>query len=190
LEHKKIILGDLESDQYPYNKEVFEKIVVAYRPRMMRLCAEFPIIGGFQAEDLIQDVFIELVKTVTKGIKKKDVPVEAWLFAHLRWKCLNEAKRRERELRIEEVEEDELIDSALLPEKSSEYKELQQALIDCLNQLTDRERMVIKLTMQGFMIVGIAEKLKITPKAVYSIFHRAKLKLRKLLQTRGFDGVY
>jgi RNA polymerase sigma factor (sigma-70 family) len=103
---------------------------------------------------------------------------------------LNEARRRERELRIEEAEEDELIDSALLPEKSSEYKELQQALIDCLNQLTDRERMVIKLTMQGFMIVGIAEKLKITPKAVYSIFHRAKLKLRKLLQTRGFDGVY
>ncbi|MBI1930065.1 sigma-70 family RNA polymerase sigma factor [Candidatus Poribacteria bacterium] len=177
-----------------YNQVVEEN----YR-NMIEYCVHsFRDIDTSTAEDLVQEVFTELLEAILEGIKKKEVQVRRWLFQHLRWKCLNYVRSIQRfppeeaEDTQDETSEEDIIDRIPAPGPSpheiAEGREIHKFLRDCIkNRLKGRTQEVIKLVLQeGLSQVEVARQLGITQQRVAQLKRRGIFLLRKWSREAGF----
>jgi len=191
---KKIIFGDLESEEFSYNVELFEQIVKRYRNLMLAYCGcRFSRIDRSDAEDLVTDVFMEIQKAVLEGVREKDAPIEAVLFVYLRWRCLSHVEKLKRDsvaissLNKEASEDIEDITS-LSPEDYVMYEEFRRAVIECVNNLPEKQRKVVVMYWEGFKQYEIAEELGVSrPRVNYIVNQQVPLGLQRCLEDAGFE---
>lgn len=92
---QEITLGDLEGNSGLYYKPVVYEQVVRknYKTMVEYGVRRFTNINLSDAEELVQQVFMELLEAIGEGIRKKNVQVSRWLFQRLHQRCLNVIRR-------------------------------------------------------------------------------------------------
>ena len=128
------------------------------------------------AEDVVQQAFVELVKSAHK-IKGDGRSLRAWLFKSVRFGCLDEYRRRSRR---PELPHENLPETGYQTDPLSEH--LDPALESALSQLNHRQRTVVLLRhVVGLSPDEIAKVMQITRRATYAVLSRAETKLRSIL---------
>lgn len=125
------------------------------------------------AEDVVQQAFVELVKSAHK-IRGDGRALRAWLFKSVRFSCLDEYRRRARRPEIPHE---------VLPEKAEITDDLvghlDPALEAALGALNKRQRTAVLLRhVGGLSGEEVARVLGTSRRAAYSLLDRAESKLR------------
>ena len=132
------------------------------------------------AEDVVQQSFVELVKGAHK-IKGDGRALRAWLYKSVRYRCLDEYRRRSRR---PETPSDVLPEVAV--ENDPLADQLAPELETALSTLNKRQRTAVVLRhVVGLSGEEIAEVIGSTRRATYALLDRAEAKLRTELGGQG-----
>lgn len=127
------------------------------------------------AEDAVQQAFLELVKAAPK-IRGDERSLRAWLFRSVRFRCLDEIRRRDRRREILHAQVPEELDASLPPQGDADD------LGTALAQLTEQQRTVLFLRhVMGMSGHEVAVVLDLNRAAVFATAARAERRLRTLL---------
>ncbi|MGI9610526.1 MAG: RNA polymerase sigma factor [Acidimicrobiia bacterium] len=130
------------------------------------------------AEDIVQQAFVELVKTAPR-FRGDGKGLRAWLYKSVRYGCLDEYRRRSRR---PEIPSDEVPEPEGFHDPASLHG-LDPALDQALSQLSRRHRTLVLLRhVVGLSANETASVMGMTRKAVYSATDRAEIRLRRLLE--------
>ncbi|MEZ6242654.1 MAG: sigma-70 family RNA polymerase sigma factor [Phycisphaerales bacterium] len=169
---------------------------VMYRYALLRLGAED------QAEDAVQEALLAAIGALNTFDGRSSI--RTWLIGILRHKVLDQLRRRRREHPIAEDlagvldHRDEafradgqwkgrISPSEPGPEGRADRAELRRALVRRIAQLPEAMRETFCLReLDGLDSQSVCEILGITPTNLWTIIHRAKLRLREGLEEDGF----
>lgn len=130
-------------------------------------------------EDIGQDVFLSVYKSLDRFDPDRGTPFSAWLFIAARNRCISELRKdRWSSFSISEVEN--LASPELSPEQTAIDDELDASIRASLEQLPEPYQSAIIESLLGNSLQEIALKHGITLGAVKSRIFRAKEKLRLL----------
>jgi len=153
------------------------------------------------AEDIVQSAFIaglQAQKTFAGRSSEK-----SWLFGILKHKIMDHFREIKKTVSYDLSESD---DSAppqfnasghflnmpknwdLSPEKAAENQELAQALLFCMDGLSDKFRRIFVLKeIEGLSSEEICNEFDIQPTNLWVILHRARNRLKQCLEARWFQ---
>lgn len=135
------------------------------------------------ADDLTQDVFVRVFKEA--GARRRAGSFPAWLYRVARHRAVDHIRREHAHRRAIDRVEDAAAQRTppASPLASLEAREFKECLDEALAQLPEAFRTAFLLREQeGMSYEEIAEVLDTSPKTVSTRIHRARLKLRGLLQ--------
>lgn len=159
-----------------------------------RLCGQ-----ADDAEDLVQDTFLNAYR----GLKRfrGEAQVSTWLYTIAVRACLRMRRKRkgepDQELSLEEfipTSDGEFrlqipIDG-LTPEEALENKQLRRVLIQAIQKLPKKYRLVLVLRdMEGLTAKEVGAIMGLNERAVKSRLHRARLFVRRELSARGLGSL-
>ena len=131
------------------------------------------------AEDAVQQAFLELVRAAPE-FRGDGRALRAWLFRSVRFRCLDEVRRRTRHPEIPHAEvPDHLQSSGPSPGGGSDLEA-------ALSELTQQQRSVLFLRhVMGMSGHEVATILNTNRAAVFATASRAERRLRHLLSDEG-----
>ena len=168
-------------------EEAFRVLVEKFKDRVYNLSFNYLHNTG-DAEDLTQEVFIEVYRSVKKFNERAELGT--WIYRITINKALEMLRRNKTQKRWGFLHslfgnEDKYGDyyrEDVHPGVSLENKERSQILYKHLDRLPDKQRTVFTLhKMEGKSYSEIAEIMQTTISSVESLMHRAKVNLRKWL---------
>lgn len=172
------------------NVDSYNALVLHYQTQAYNIA--YRIMGeADSAADATQDAFISAYKAIKKF---RGGSFKSWLFRIVTNACYDELRRRKRrpQSSLEAVfVEDEAPDSSLVsqaenPEQFTQRMELQQAIVECLQQLPEAQRVVAVLSdVEGFSYNEISDVVGVALGTVKSRLSRSRSNLRECLQ--GFS---
>ncbi len=159
--------------------EVFSLLVRKYHRQLLTFI--WRLTGDErQVEDIGQEVFLSVYKSLDHFDTARGVPFSAWLFITARNRCISELRKNRRStLSIEEVEN--LVAQDRSPEQAVIEGECGAAISASLEQLPEPYKSVIIESLLGDSLKQIALKHGITTGTAKSRLFRAKERLRSLL---------
>ncbi len=134
---------------------------------------------GSAAEDAVQQAFLELVQAAPT-IRGDGRALRAWLFRSVRFRCLDEIRRRERRRETLHAQvPDDLISTVPSPGGEGDLEA-------AMSQLTHQQRSVLFLRhVMGMSGHEVAVILETNRAAVFATAARAERRLRQLLAGDG-----
>lgn len=137
-----------------------------------------------EAEEITQDVFLKIYDKHADF--RGDAELKTWIYRITINRCLDVLKSKKSkknapwQFRIStEHLSGNLVESPEDPLKTLENKQALNSLMDCIHQLPpDQRDVVLLLKIEGLTQQETAEILNRSPKAVESLFHRAKQALK------------
>ncbi|WP_156778074.1 RNA polymerase sigma factor [Chlorobium ferrooxidans] len=171
------------------SKEVlFKSLVAEHQEMVINTCYRF-VFNREDAEDLAQDVFVEVFRSLEQF--REESKLSTWIYRIAVTKSLDHLRRIKRVKRFGTLKRMIGVEdpSAELPAPFSEnpaeaLAENERATIlqDALNRLPDSQKAAFLLSKQdGFSNQEIADILKTSVSAVESLIHRAKKSLHDRL---------
>ncbi len=147
----------------------FEDIYNTYWQKIFRLCMGY-FNNYAKAQDVTQDIFVIVWKNLSKF--REESHIGTWVFRISSNYCLRQI---EKDKRLEKIE---------LPINLQEESEISiepqlKQLHQYISELTEIERIIISLELEGVSQSQIAEIVGITPTNVRVKIHRIKEKLTK-----------
>ena len=162
------------------NSESFSFLVQKYHKHLLnfiyRLVRDEQIV-----EDIGQEVFFNVYKSIRTFNTQRGVPFSAWLFITARNRCISELRKRNQPI-ISIEEAAGLKASEKTPEQAASDDERLLAVRAALEQLPEPYRRTILQSLQGDSPEEIATSNQISPGTVKSRLSRARERLRLLLQ--------
>jgi RNA polymerase sigma-70 factor (ECF subfamily) len=133
------------------------------------------IVGAHQARDVVQDVFLELVREPFSGLEDH---LAAWMFTVCRNKALTEKRKQRRLVGEEEASVEASTNGG--PEGTLETKQSASQLLLAMDALSERDREVVALKFAGGLSYKeIATVMQLTVTHVGVILHEALKKIRE-----------
>lgn len=174
---KRIKAGDPES---------FSLLVEKYHKHLLnfiyRLVQDEKIV-----EDLGQEIFLGVYKSLRVFDEQRGTPFSAWLFMSARNRCISELRKNQKRINIA-IED---VGTIAVRERSAEEalidEERREAIGISLEQLAEPYKSVILLSLRGDSLEEIAVGSGISIGTVKSRLFRAREKMRVLLSER-FGG--
>lgn len=177
------------------NGQAFDELTKRYMEKAYSIAYQM-LYSPDDARDLVQDAFLEVFRTLDRF--NTQYRFSTWLYRILINKCINYRKRevRRRTLSLSDLmsrrENGEaalvsidLVTHPKTPHEILEHKELQAAITEALNVLSERHRTVVILfDLEGLSHKQIAEILQCPEGTVMSRLHHGRLKLKSLLSKR------
>ncbi len=171
--------GDENSFRFVYDQNQKTVINICYR-----------FVGDREtAEDLTQDVFIEVFRSVKHF--RKDAKLSTWIYRIATSKSIDYIRSRKSKKRfafLTSINDDEKIRNSLPapgnlnPEKKLTDKETKEILFKTINSLPENQRIAFTLSKYDELSYKeIAEIMETTLASVESLIHRAKKNLEKKL---------
>lgn len=186
-------------NEQPQNEDV-GKIIKEYQP-LLKSFIRKRVSSKEDAEDILQDVFYQLIKTVDSTLNPIE-QIASWLYRVARNTIINKGKKKqEEELPVSGYDEDGSIlkefsevlfnDDNPTPEteylRSLVWKELETAL----SELPIEQREAFELTeIEGLPVKEVAEIMDISVNTLLSRKHYAVKHLRKKLEGLYKDIIY
>jgi RNA polymerase sigma-70 factor, ECF subfamily len=178
-------VGDIEAMSWLYEK---------YRRRIYNLCLRM-LRDQADAEDLTQDVFVQLFRKI--GTFRGESAFSTWLHRlAVNMVLMNIRSRNAKRYPIIPIESSNDEDDSLYEELGREDQGLRSSLDrmtinDALESLPPGYRMVFLLhDVHGYEHQEIAEILSCSVGNCKSQLHKARLKMRRLIETSSAEGNY
>lgn len=135
------------------------------------------------AKDISQEVCIKIYQNA--GKLKPDDNLKAWIFRVTYNTCIDEIRKRKNKQTYSINENVDFEHDYMTPEKIVIQKEKNSDIIDALYSLSDDHRVLIVLRdINGLTYDEIADASGISIGTVKSRIHRARLKLRDIIEKR------
>jgi RNA polymerase sigma-70 factor (ECF subfamily) len=170
----------------------FQETYNAHKDLVYNLALQY-IQNVEEAEEITQDVFVSVFNNLNTFNHKSNI--KTWLYRITVNKSLDylKAKRSKKRwsifspLQTNEEKDQHHFANFNHPGVEMEQKEATEHIFNCLNKLPDRQKTVlILLKIEQTSQAEASEILNISPKAIESLFQRAKKNLNLLLkQTEG-----
>jgi len=172
--------------------EAVAAVVQTYMGQLMR-AARAAGLDAARAEDAVQATFVTLIERSAEFERRSRL--RTWLFGILFRKIAESRRARQREDEAEDVEQ---IFEARFDEGGSwmrpprdpfaqlEAAEVRRAIGGCLDTAPERQRSAFVLReVQGFTTQEICNILGVTATNLGVMLHRARIRLRECLETKG-----
>lgn len=178
------------------DRSAFNRLVEEYKDVILNVCYGF-VKNADEAEDLTQEVFVEVYKTITRF--REQSSLYTWIYRIAVSKSLDTLKRKKSVKRAAFFEKRVRSDSAdlemeqtpsvvLNPEAALEQKQQRLFINHCLNQLAENQRVAFVLSQQnGMSYREIAEIMGKSLSSIESLVHRSKTNLRKIMEESYHD---
>ncbi len=172
--------------------ETFSLLVEKYHKHLLNFI--FRIVRDERTvEDIGQEVFLSVYKSLHRFDENRGTPFSAWLFITARNRCISELRTR----RGKEYLPIEDFTVILSKEKTAEENllknEQEQALAASLAQLPEPYRSTIFKSLRGDSLGMIATAEGVSPGTVKSRLFRARERLKTLLNEyfggKGYEGI-
>jgi RNA polymerase sigma-70 factor (ECF subfamily) len=173
------------------SQKAFEKLVNQYQPLVEKTCLGF-VNSYADAEDLAQDVFIEVYQSIN-GFRN-EAKVSTWIYRIAVNKSLNFVRKQKRNKMFRSIENFfitngdksepyEIVDKVSGgADREIERSENKQLLKDAINKLPDNQRIAFILSKyQDLSYKEISEVIGVSLSSVESLLFRAKSNLQKYL---------
>ncbi len=172
------------------DNEAFVQLINSYGRTVMNICYRF-LLNREDAEDVSQDVFIEIFRSVSSF--KGESKLSTWICRIAIAKSLDEIKKKNRKKRLYTIGKvlglDKIInlsDKNDTPVKAMEKAEDFRILLEFLNKIPESQRIAFTLSkIEGYNNPEIADVMQITITAVESLIYRAKKNLQELLNNNA-----
>ena len=166
----------------------FRFLVDTYQKFVLNSCYKF-VYNRETAEDLTQDVFIEVYRSI--NVFRADSKLSTWIYRIAISKSLDYLKSQKRKKRFavlkslfgeDEVEERISAPESIGPDMILENEDRIKILAWALNKLPENQRIAFTLSKYDEMSYQeISEIIGVSISSVESLIHRAKLNLKKKL---------
>ena len=176
MTNKELIAGLCSGD-----KESFRYLVEQYQDKVFSLAYSF-VKTRQEAEDIAQEVFIEVFKSINKF--RKESELSSWIYRITVNKSLNIYKRIKRQSVQEDMElfAHRSNEEGQNPEKTLQQKQNAEALNFAINKLPEKQKIAYTLRhFNGLSYKEISEIINKSKSSVESLIHRAHKKLYALL---------
>tara|TARA_R110002096_G_scaffold434442_2_gene655982 strand:+ start:7283 stop:7864 length:582 start_codon:yes stop_codon:yes gene_type:complete len=173
------------------NREAFNQLVEEHKDGVLNICYGF-VKNTEEAEDITQEVFVEVFKTISKF--REDSSLFTWIYRIAVSRSLDAIKKKKSikraaffEKRVQsEVAEYEIENTAsdtLSPDSELEQIQQQQFIQFSLAKLTESQRTAFVLSHQdGLSYKEISEIMGKSLTSIESLIHRSKQTLRKIME--------
>ncbi len=173
------------------NREAFNKLVEEHKDGVLNICYGF-VKNTEEAEDITQEVFVEVYKTISKF--REDSSLFTWIYRIAVSRSLDAIKKKKSikraaffEKRVQsEVAEYEIENTAsdtLSPDSELEQIQQRQFIQFSLAKLTESQRTAFVLSHQdGLSYKEISEIMGKSLTSIESLIHRSKQALRKIME--------
>ncbi|MDA8428696.1 MAG: sigma-70 family RNA polymerase sigma factor [Geobacteraceae bacterium] len=158
----------------------YHKNLLAFIYRLMR--------DPHLSEDIGQEVFLEVYKSLPRFDPEMGAPFSAWLYISARNRCVSELRKRGRSESVPLEDYHMITDAADSAEEALINHEGRQVLADSLEQLPEPFRTTMFRSLQGASLNEIASQGGISMATVKSRLFRARERL-KLLMKEYVGGV-
>lgn len=174
------------------NIEAFSLLVEKYHKRLLIFISRL-INDRDRAEDIGQDVFLSVYKSLSSFDESRGTPFSAWLFIAARNRCISELRfRRNKESLPIESAFDIMTNAKAMDDILIEQERL-EIIKDSLAQLPARYRNAIIRSLHGESLDDIAKKEGISRGTVKSRLFRAremmKVLAKKYIGGTSYEGV-
>ncbi len=132
-------------------------------------------------EDLGQDVFLAVYRSLPMFDETKGVPFSAWIFTVARNRCLTVLRQRRTRKQEEPIAADLLDSNRKTPEEMVLNREQLSALAACLRQIPEPFRETILMSLEGKSVEDIAQCYGVAMGTVKSRLFRAKERMKLLV---------
>ena len=156
-----------------------ELIYKKYSPKIFRLCYGY-LNDHDKAKDLTQDTFISVIENYNSFKNKSSIGT--WIFRIATNKCLRQLENENRKLKLQasNIQFDEInLDFDDSVDKKYEF------LIKCISELSELDRLIIGLHLEGLHQEKIGSILGMTHSNVRVKIHRIKKELINIFNKNG-----
>ena len=170
------------------NRDAIQYLVIKYKKHVIKTAYYF-VVNMEDAEDLSQEVFLEILKSI--NLFKKNASLNTWIYRITVNKSLDHLRRQKRRNIIhtmgsffkEPSKEINRIDNKLSTMDTRNDEKEKRVIIDkAVNSLPDNQKIAFILNKyEELAYKEIAEIMNLSLSSVESLIHRAKLNLQKKL---------
>ncbi|MCX5870333.1 MAG: sigma-70 family RNA polymerase sigma factor [Deltaproteobacteria bacterium] len=169
---RKIKAGDTNS--YALLVERYHRPLLAY---IFKIISDKDLV-----EDIGQEVFFNVYRSLNNFDENKGVPFSAWIFAAARNRCMTVLRQRQNRAPIDDLNEIEfLVDGRKNPEEHLLEREEMIAVRASLQQIPEPYKKTILMSLEGSSLEKIAASQSITLGTVKSRLFRAKERVKILV---------
>jgi len=173
------------------DRVAFMQLVRQYKDPLLNICYGY-LKDIDDAEDLTQEVFAEVYKTISNF--KEEASLFTWMYRIAVSRSLDELKKRrslkraayfEKRIRSEaaELEMSQKASDLPDPEEKLLQKQQQEFIKFCLNELPETQKTAFVLSQQdGISYKEIADIMEKSLSSIESLVHRSKQNLRKIME--------
>ena len=135
------------------------------------------------SEDLVQEVFLEVVKSIATF--RGEANMKTWLFSIARNRWYSYLRRKNRQPEFESLTEF-LPAAGQTPEEQYQSLELAQRIYALLDHEPERTQRIVLMRLEGRSFFEIGQAVGISESSARVIDFRAKTKIRNILMKEGF----
>jgi len=158
------------------NSEAFAFLVEKYHRHLLNFI--YRLVGDEQiVEDIAQEVFLNVYKSIRAFDVHRGVPFSAWLFITARNRCLTEIRKKKWSMISLEATR-ELSSRSKTPEERASEEERERVIHGALEQLPEPYRSTLLQSLRGDSLEEIALSNRISVGTVKSRMSRARQKMR------------
>lgn len=136
------------------------------------------------AEELTAEVFLETVRSAAGFRSEADW--KTWLFAIARHRWLAWLRKKKRQPQFEILQEF-LPDKGESPESLARYADLLARVRQLLEKEAPRTRKIVTMRLEGYSFYEIGQVCGVSESSARVIDHRAKTRIREILQKEGYN---
>jgi RNA polymerase sigma-70 factor (family 1) len=167
--------------------QAFRQLLDTYQDLVVNTCFGF-VARREEAEDLAQEVFIEVFRSVASF--REEAQLKTWLYRIAVNKSLEYIRHQKRQKRFAWLSslsgltpDQEPASPMQHPDMSLEAQERARILYRCIDQLPQNQRIAFTLQkVEGLSYQEVAKVMDTSLSAVESLIHRARKSLRKKLE--------
>lgn len=184
MEEERQLIESLRSG----SEKAFSTLVDDFQEKVLNTCLGF-IPNQQDAEDLTQEVFVEVFRSVGKF--RGEAKLSTWVYRIAVTKSLEKIRSRKRQKRVsffqsliglEDKKAKAVEDNFNHPGIQLENKERAKILFNKINQLPDNQRIAFTLhKVEGMSHKEICEIMELSISSIESLLFRAKKNLKKHL---------
>jgi RNA polymerase sigma-70 factor (ECF subfamily) len=172
--------------------DAFSKLVEKYHQRLLTFIFRLVRDEGI-VEDIGQEVFLDIYKSLKGFDENRGTPFSAWLFIAARNRCISELRKKNASVALSLEEVGELAGDNLSAEALLMAHERSEALRFSLEVLAKPFKEPLLMSLHGCTLQEISRACGISPGTVKSRLFRARERMKLLIERhlggKGYESV-
>lgn len=168
------------------DSEAFSLLVEKYHRHLLNFI--YRIIGDEKiVEDIGQEVFLSIYKSIEHFDVRRGTPFSAWLFMSARNRCISELRKSRGRTAVPLEETGDLAVGERSPEEEAMEGERMEAIRAALEQIPEPFKSSLLRSLKGDSLEEIAQETGVSVGTAKSRLFRARQRMKALLQ-KHFGG--